>query len=76
MAWRSRATEREASGLLRSAALPRSRLEKARSAVAAVMAELEEAQEEEREAIARAKDSAAEVKCATSNACTCFQGQA
>lgn len=40
--------------------------------MAAVLAELEEAQEEEREAIARAKDSAAEVKCVTPNAGTCF----
>lgn len=62
--------------MLRSAALPRSRLEKARSAVAAVLAELEEAQREEQEAVARAKSSAAEVKCATSKSGTYPEGQA
>lgn len=63
-----RGAEKEASGKQRAAAKERARLDQARSTVEAALAELEAAQDAEREALAIAKERAAEVRCVAGGA--------
>ena len=65
----SRGFEKEASGKQRAAAKDRARLMQARAAVEAALADVEAARRAEQEAVAIAKEAAAEVRCADPGSC-------